>query len=134
MTFNRLAVALTTINLILLVVLLTQVNRPVIADETPAMLRGRGLEIVDAQGQVRAEILVHGPEMVNGKTYPETVLFRMATAQRAPLMKLTVSEEGSALGLSDDSKPGGIELRANRNKGNFVKVVNRDGREQTIKP
>ena len=42
------------------------------------MLRGRGLEIVDARGQVRAEILVHGPETVNGKTYPETGLFRMA--------------------------------------------------------
>jgi hypothetical protein len=89
---------------------------------------------VDAKGQVRAQILVHGPETVNGKTYPETVLFRMATAQRAPLVKLTVSEDGSALGLSDDSQPGGIELRANRNKGNFVKVVNSDGREQTIKP
>jgi len=49
-------------------------------------------------------------------------------------MKLTVSEEGSALGLSDDSPTGGLELRANRNKGNFVKVVNRDGHEQTIKP
>jgi hypothetical protein len=98
------------------------------------LLRGRGLEIVDAQGRVRAEILVHGPETVGGKTYPETVLFRMATAQRAPLMKLTVSEEGSALGLSDDSRPGGVELRANRNKGNYVKVVTRDGREQMIKP
>jgi hypothetical protein len=45
-----------------------------------------------------------------------------------------VSEDGSALGLSDDSQPGGIELRANRNKGNYMKVVNREGHEQTIKP
>ena len=133
MKIQRLAVGLTIVNLILLVFLLTQMRRVGAHDFAP-VLRGRGLEIVDAQGQVRAEILVHGPETVNGKTYPETVLFRMATAQRAPLMKLTVSEDGSALGLSDDSQPGGIELRANRNKGNFVKVVNRDGREQTIKP
>ena len=133
MKIQRVAIALTVINLGLLIFLLAQIRHAGAQDVTP-VLRGRALEIVDAQGQVRAQILVHGPETVNGKTYPETVLFRMATAQRAPLMKLTVSEEGSALGLSDDSEPGGIELRANRNKGNFVKVVNSDGREQTIKP
>ena len=133
MKTQRVAIALTVVNLALLVFLLAQMRSADAQDVAP-VLRGRALEIVDAQGQVRAQILVHGPETVNGKTYPETVLFRMATAQRAPLMKLTVSEDGSALGLSDDSEPGGIELRANRNKGNFVKVVNRNGREQTIKP
>ncbi len=133
MKTQRVAMGLTIINLGLLIFLLAQF-RYAGAQNVAPVLRGRGLEIVDARGQVRAEILVHGPETVNGKTYPETVLFRMATAQRAPLMKLTVSEEGSALGLSDDSQPGGVELRANRNKGNFVKVVNSDGREQTIKP
>ena len=133
MKTQRVAFALTLVNLGLLIFLLAQI-RYVDAQDVAPVLRGRSLEIMDSQGQVRAQILVHGPETVNGKTYPETVLFRMATAQRAPLMKLTVSEDGSALGLSDDSQPGGIELRANRNKGNFVKVVNRDGREQTIKP
>ena len=49
-------------------------------------------------------------------------------------MKMTVSENGSALGLSDDSQPGGVQLYANRDKGNFVKVVNCDGRKQTIRP
>ena len=133
MKTQRVAIALTVLNLGLLIFLLAQIRYANAQDVAP-VLRGRALEIVDAQGQVRAQILVHGPETVNGKTYPETVLFRMATAQRAPLMKLTVSEEGSALGLSDDSEPGGIELRANRNKGNYVKVVNREGHEQTIKP
>jgi len=133
MKTQRVAIGLTIVNLGLLIFLLSQISHSSAQDVAP-VLRGRGLEIVDAQGRVRAEILVHGPETVGGKTYPETVLFRMATAQRAPLMKLTVSEEGSALGLSDDSQPGGVELRANRNKGNYVKVVTRDGREQTIKP
>lgn len=133
MKTQRVAIGLTLVNLGLLIFLLAQLGNAGAQNVAP-VLRGRGLEIVDSQGQVRAEILVHGPETVNGKTYPETVLFRMATAQRAPLMKLTVSEEGSALGLSDDSQPGGIELRANRNKGNYVKVVNSDGHEQTIKP
>jgi len=133
MKIQRVAIALTVINLVLLVFLLAETYRAHARDVAP-VLRGRALQIVDEQDRVRAEILVHGPETVNGKTYPETVLFRMATAQRAPLMKMTVSEDGSALGLSDDSVPGGVELRAHRDKGNFVKIVSRDGREQTLKP
>ena|SRR5690349_363235 len=126
MKIQRVAIGLMVINLVLLVFVLAQTRRTH-ADDVAPVLRGRALQIVDEQERVRAEILVHGPETVNGKTYPETVLFRMATAQRAPLMKLTVSENGSALGLSDDSAPGGVELRANRDKGNYVKIVNRDG-------
>ena len=133
MKTQRVAIGLTIVNLGLLIFLVAQIGVAGAQDVAP-VLRGRGLEIVDAQGKVRAEILVHGPETVNGTTYPETVLFRMATAQRAPLMKLTVSEDGSALHLSDDSQAGGVELRANRNKGDYVKIVNRDAREQTIKP
>lgn len=133
MKSQRLLTGLTLVNVVLLLFMLTQMYRTN-AHEAAQVLRARGLQIVDAQDRIRAEILVHGPETVNGKIYPETVLFRMATAQRAPLMKLTVSENGSAIGLSDDSEPGGVELHANRNKGNFVKVVSRDGREQTIKP
>ena len=133
MKTQRFAIALTIVNLGLLIFLLAQIRSADAQDVAP-VLRGRSLEIVDARGQIRAQILVHGPETVNGKTYPETVLFRMATAQRAPLMKMTVSEEGSAFGLSDDSEPGSVELRANRNKGNFIKIVNNEGREQTLKP
>jgi hypothetical protein len=133
MKIQRLGIGLTVVNLVLLAFLLAQTYRTHASDVAP-VLRGRALQIVDEQDRIRAEILVHGPEKVNGKTYPETVLFRMATAQRAPLMKLTVSENGSVLGLSDDSVPGGVELRAQRDKGNFVKIVSRDGREQTLKP
>ena len=133
MKTQRVAIALTILNLMLLVFLLAQNYRASASDVAP-VLRGRALQIVDDQNRVRAEILTHGPETVNGKTYPETVLFRMATEDRAPLVKLTVSKDGSALGLSDDSQPGGVELRANREKGNYVKVVNREGREQTFKP
>lgn len=133
MKIQRVAIALTVINLGLLMFLLAQTYRTQASDVVP-VLRGRALQIVDDQDRTRAEILVHGPETVNGKTYPETVLFRMATAQRAPLMKMTVSENGSALGLSDDSAPGGVELRATREKGNYVRIVNRDGREQVVKP
>lgn len=132
MKTQRLAIGLTVINLVLLVFLLAQIRRAGAQDIAP-VLRGRALQIVDAQGRVRAEILVHGPETVNSKTYPETVLFRMADPKSGPVVKLTASEKGSALGLSDDAT-GGIELHANREKGNFLKVVSREGREQVIKP
>src|SRR6476620_5411648 len=102
MKTQRVAISLTVVNLLLLIFLLSQTYRTT-AQEVAPILRGRALQIVDGENRIRAEILVHGPETVSGKTYPETVLFRMATAQRAPLMKLTVSEDGSSLGLSDDS-------------------------------
>jgi hypothetical protein len=133
MKIQRLAVALTIVNLILLIFLLAQIRRAGAQDVVP-VLRGRALQIVDTHDRVRAEILVHGPETVNGKTYPETVLFRMADQNRRPIVKFTASENGSALGLSDDSEGGGVQLNAKGDTGNFLKVVNKNGREQVIKP
>jgi hypothetical protein len=133
MKTQRLAIVLTIVNLILLVFLVTQMHRAGARDVAP-VLRGRALQIVDTQDRIRAEILVHGPETVNGKTYPETVLFRMADQNRRPIVKFTASENGSALGLSDDSEGGRVQLNAKGDTGNFVKVVNKEGREQVIKP
>ena len=123
MKTERLAVGLTLVNLLLLIFLLAQMRRAG-AEQVAPVLRGRALQIVDAQGLTRAEILVHGPE---------TVLFRMGDQHHRPVVKLTASEQGSGLGLSDDAN-GGVELHANRDKGDFVKVVSREGREQVIKP
>lgn len=36
--------------------------------------------------------------------------------------------------LVSDHATDGVELHANRDKGNFLKVVSSDGREQVIKP
>ena len=131
MRIQRIAIGLTVINLLLFMFLLAQIRRTT-AQDVVSVLRGRALEIVDGQGRVRAEILVHGPETV-GKLYPETTLFRMVDPKSGPVVKLTASEEGSALGLSDDSQ-GGVRLYASRRLGNFLKVVNKDGKEQVLKP
>ena len=132
MKIQRIAIGLTIINLLLFIFLLAQIRRATAQNVLP-VLRGRALEIVDSQGRVRAEILVHGPETVGGKLYPETVLFRMADQNRRPVVKFTASENGSALGLSDDSQ-GRVQLNAKSDTGDFVKVVNKDGREQMLKP
>jgi len=132
MKTQRLAIGLTVINLVLLIFQLGQSFRAGATDVAP-VLRGRALQIVDDQNRTRAEILVHGPETVNGKTYPEAVLFRMADPKSGPVVKMTASEEGAALGLSDDGE-GAVQLYANRRKGNYLRVANKEGREQFIKP
>ncbi|HLA10599.1 MAG TPA: hypothetical protein VJ023_08380, partial [Pyrinomonadaceae bacterium] len=125
-------IGLTVINLFLLVFLLAQIRRADAQGVAP-VLRGRALQIVDTQDRIRAELLVYEAETVNSKKYPDTVLFRMADPKGGPVVKLSASEKGSALGLSDDVN-GRVELHANRDKGNFLKVVSREGREQLIKP
>jgi hypothetical protein len=131
MKTQRLALALTAVNLVLAVFLVSQMYRTQ-ANEVAPVLRGRALEIVDDQGRIRAQILVHGPETVNGKLYPETVLFRMADPKSGPVVKLTASATGSAMGLSDD-EDAGISMYA-RDTGSFIKVVDKKGREQVLKP
>jgi hypothetical protein len=130
MKIQRLAIALTVINLALLIFLLTQFRRAN-AEQIAPVLRGRALEIVDAKGRVRASISVREPVTMDSKFYPETVLLRLTDPKSGPVVKLTASENGSALGLSDDAN-GGVQIFA-RDTGSFVKVVDKTGREQTLK-
>jgi hypothetical protein len=117
----------------LLVLLVVSQFRSVSARQAvEPVLRGRALEIVDEQGRVRAEILVHGPETVNGIRYPGAVLFRMADLISGPVVKLTAAANGSALGLSDDAH-GGIQLYA-RDTASFVRVVDKQGHERIVRP
>jgi hypothetical protein len=131
MRIQRLAISLMAINLVLLVFNLPQ-YRPAEAQTIAPVLRARALEIVDAQGRVRASITVEPPVTVNGKLYPETVLLRLADPKSGPVVKLTASEQGATLGLSDDAQ-GGVVLSA-KVSGSFVRVVSHDGREQIVKP
>ena len=69
MRIQQLAATLSAFNLVLLVILFTQLSHPVrasnevesVGDDVVPILRGRGLEIVDEQGRIRAQILVHPP-------------------------------------------------------------------------
>jgi hypothetical protein len=132
---HRFTLGLTVLNLVLLAVLVsTKAATAFGSQQELPVLRGRALEIVDNQGRLRANILVHGPETVNGVTYPETVLFRLIDPNGGPLVKLTVARNGSALGLSDGlSGDGGVQLYA-RDTASFVRVVNRSGHIQMLRP
>ena len=132
MKIQRFAIALTLINLALLTLLVAQ-HHSAEAQNVAPVLRGRALEIVDGQGRVRASITVEPPVTMNSRTYPETVLLRLTDPKNGPVVKITATEEGSAIGLSDDAD-GGVEVSSTKRKGNFLKVVSREGREQVIKP
>lgn len=132
MKIQRFAIALTLINLALLTLLVAQ-HHSAEAQNVAPVLRGRALEIVDGQGRVRASITVEPPITTNSRTYPETVLLRLTDPKNGPVVKITATEEGSAIGLSDDAD-GGVEVSSTKGKGNFLKVVSRQGREQVIKP
>ncbi len=69
---------------------------------------------------------------MDSKHFPETVLLRLTDPKSGPVVKLTAAENGSALNLSDDSN-GGVQMFA-KATGSLVKVVDKSGREQTIKP
>jgi len=135
MKMQKLLAVLTIANALLLVFLLTRPHG-VEATSTASVLRGRSLEIVDDQGRVRAEIKVlpAQPElkMPDGtKGYPETVLLRLLTSTNGPNVKLATTEDGSGLVLGGD--PGYVQILG-RGPEPLVKVVAKNGKEQTFKP
>jgi hypothetical protein len=136
MKIQRLSIVLTVINLLLLTFSLTQFH-PTEAQVAAPVLRGRALEIVDKEGRVRASINVHptGPStpVPDGKIYPETVMLRLIDPNGRPSVKLGASEQGSGLGLGGDSDLTYIVLKA-EGASSSLKLTNKDGREQLVKP
>jgi len=135
MKTQRLAVVLALINLAILLFLLSQ-NRPGAAQSIAPVLRGHALEIVDVEGRVRASINVEPAVQrvrPNGKTYPETVILRLIDPNGRPEVKLAASEQGSGLGLLGDTDSTFVVLQA-EGADSSLKLTNRKGREQVIKP
>ena len=137
MNMQRLGIALTVANLFLLAILLMQTSRPAVASEVPAMLRGRGLEIVDAQGRVRASISVFPEERsANGSTVPETVLLRLITERGRPAVKISTSEKGGS-GMALVGPTGTSQTYVSigaKDTSTTLKLKNEDGKERTLVP
>jgi hypothetical protein len=137
MKIQRLLIALTIVNFVLLVFSLVQ-SRAVVAQGVAPVLRGRALEIVDDRGRVRASIAVYPADpkvkMPDGTTgYPETVLLRLITSKGRPNVKLATKEDGAALVLGGESDPTYVQILA-EGLSTSLKLINKDGREQLIKP
>jgi hypothetical protein len=139
MRAQSVALGLTVVNLLLLVALVGERVGPAVAGEakSPAnevvpVLRGRSLEIVDAQNRVRAMIAVMPPSRVDGKDYPETVLLRMIDPKSGPLVKISAAVDGAGLMLTDDSDRGVLAYA--REGSGVVKLQGKDRRETVMKP
>jgi hypothetical protein len=114
MRVNRLAVALTVVNVVLLLLVLAHgaaTARPVVSP----LLRIRALELVDDSGRVRAQL--------NAESSGEVVL-RLRDASGTIRVKLGASEAGSGLVLLDGSTEPGVHILAGRSGTSYPATIN----------
>jgi hypothetical protein len=138
MNSSRSLQILTALNLLLLLFGLGQSRAAAAADGIAPVLRGRGLEIVDGRGRVRASIQILPPDpnfkMPDGTVgYKETVLLRLINSEGRPNVKLGAGESGSGLLLAGPEDPTYVQILA-EGKTTSLKLINREGRQQVIKP
>lgn len=137
MNSQRIAMGLTVFNLCILGCVLFRPNT-LIPSEIAPVLRARGLEIVDEHGRVRAMIRVFpadaSAKMPDGTLgYPESVLLRLIDSKGAPNVKITATDDGSAVSLGGESNPTNVQVLA-RGATTSLKLINKDGQQQVIKP
>ena len=137
MKVQRLLIALTVVNIALLAFSLARTDAAAAQGAAP-ILRGRGLEIVDDRGRVRASITVFPADprakMPDGTTgYPETVLLRLISSAGRPNVKIAATERGAAVSFGGESDPTDVQILA-EGGSTSLKLLNKDGREQLIKP
>jgi hypothetical protein len=128
--------ALTLVNVVVLVLSLAQQFRPALAQGEPAVLRGRALEIVDGQGRVRASISVlPASKTPTGEDQAETVLLRLITERGRPSVKIASSEPSSGLSFAG---PTGTKdtylILQSKGTTSSLKLRNEDGRERVVTP
>ncbi len=144
MKIQRLLIALSVVNLGLLVFLLAQIEvrflgfrfllRSVEVNSVGSVLRGRAIEITDHEGRIRASIKVYPASVLpDGTTYPEAVLLRLINSQGEPNVKLAATEDGSGLVLGGDSNPAHVQIAA-RGATTSLKLTRKDGQQQLITP
>ena len=126
---------LTAVNLALLLLTTAQQLRPAFAQSEPPVLRGRGLEIVDAQGRVRASIAVLPATPQKGEGEAETVLLRLITERGRPSVKIASSEPASGLSFAGPTGTSDtyVILEA-KGTTSSLKLRSENGREQVIAP
>jgi hypothetical protein len=127
---------LVLLNLAMLGANLLHLLSPALANSELPILRGRGLQIVDSQGRVRASISVlPAGRSTSGEEPSETVLLRLITEQGRPTVKLQSSEPTSGLSFAGPTGTSDSYLIL-QTKGavSSLKLRNEDGREQILTP
>ena len=124
MKIPYLNIALLLTNLCILLLITTGQKNTDKTAETVPVLRAQLIELVDAKGQVRAQLKVEE----DGEA-----IFRMKDKQGTIRVKLGAGADGSGLVLLDDKTEVGIHALA-KAKGSFLTVANQNGKKQTIQP
>ena len=137
MKTQRLAIALTVINLLILMPILFRASSATTPEIAP-VLRGRALEIVDEQGRVRAmlKVLPADPKvkMPDGTVgFPESVLFRLINSKGAPNVKIGATEDGAGMSLVSDPQPAYVQILT-RGTNISMTLLNKEGRKQVLTP
>jgi hypothetical protein len=128
-------IVITAINLATLLFTTLHVRSAVTQDVAP-VLRGRGLQIVDERGQVRASISVLPAQaQANGETSPEMVLLRLITEQGRPSVKISAAEEAAGVMVAGPSNTRNTYavLQAKRTASSLT-LKDEDGGQQLIQP
>ena len=136
MKSTRFLIALTAANLFLLLALLAHTFGVARAESDVSILRGRGLQIVDEQGRVRASISVlPAASSQDGMIEGETVLLRLITERGRPSVKIGASELGSGLSVAG---PSGTKdtyaILQSRDESSMLRLRNANGSDQVVKP
>ena len=135
MKIQSMLVALTLVNAAGLTALFLQSSQAG-ASSTDQMLRGRGLEIVDARGQVRASIqLLPASRQADGHMSSETVLLRLITEKGRPAVKISTSEQESGLTLTGPTGTRNSYVQAIAGQRTSLLLArNEDGTERRLTP
>ena len=128
--------ALGALNLVLLAFAVAQQFRPAVAQQDLPVLRGRGLEIVDSRGRVRASITVlPADKSPSGEEQSETVLLRLITERGRPSVKIGASEPTSGLSFAG---PTGTRdtyvILQSKGTASSLKLRSENGREKVLEP
>ena len=123
MRSDPIVIALTSVNLLLLLSTLGQARSSEAQAPTP-VLRGRALELVDEHGQVRSRLNVES----NGE-----VVLRLLDQEGTIRVKLGAARDGSGLVLANDATEPGVHILA-KATGSSLKLRNKDGRERIFTP
>ena len=134
----RLLIGLTVVNALMLAFSLAHSGATAMAQGTLPVLRGRGLEIVDDAGRVRASISIlpadptaKMPDGTTGTT--ETVLLRLVNSKGRPNIKIAAHERGAVALLAGDADPTWVQILAE--SGNTaIRLNNQDGRSRLLSP
>ena len=135
MKIQRLLIALTFVNLVILIFTLGGIY-PAVGQGVAPVLRGRSLEIVDEQGRVRASLSVlPAGTSEHGDRYQETVLLRLITERGRPSVKIGASEESAGLSFAGPSNTRDTyAILEAKGTASSLRLRNENGREQVVKP